>query len=53
MCLLEMTVCMTRGMPAGKLTYLANGKCTGKVVSYKISSYSFSSISLESKFTVA
>lgn len=33
MCVLETTACMLEagGMPAGKLTYLGNGKCTGRV----------------------
>lgn len=33
MCLLELTACLLedRGMPAGKLTYLANGNCTGRI----------------------
>lgn len=32
MCVLERTACMLEadGMPAGKLTYLGNGKCTGR-----------------------
>ena len=32
MCLLELTACLLEdtGMPAGKLTYLANGNCTGR-----------------------
>ena len=33
MCLLELTACLLEdtGMPAGKLTYLANGNCTGRI----------------------
>lgn len=33
MCMLEVTACNLEegGMPAGKLTYIANGNCTGMV----------------------
>ena len=33
MCMLEKVACMleANGMPAGKLTYLGNGKCTGRM----------------------
>jgi len=34
MCTLEVTACTLEdgGMPAGKLTYIGNGNCTGRVL---------------------